>query len=145
MHLAACFAAVAAVLAGAAACASASPSSPGEVALSYTRDMYTHHLAAATAMVLPGDRSGGFHTLTAVAARLPSSTVRGLAVKSVSITGSTAFVTLTGTICEGGSLSDRPYCVTAPGPAFQVRLTMAADGDWYVYFPGHVMAGVKGP
>ena len=148
-------AAAIALAAATAACGAASartataPAVPGAVAVSYTADLFTHRLAAATALVLPASRSE-FRVLADLVATRPPGSVRRLAAGSVSITGDTAVVTLTGTICEGSSggspSAGTPRCLaeTNPhtsNPGFQVKLTKAANGEWYVYFPAVAGSG----
>jgi hypothetical protein len=161
MRLATHSAALTALTAATAACGSASgvaspvgatvPAPPGAVAVTYITDLATHRLAAATELVLPAGRSEFRVYADIIATRRPGS-VRGLTAGSVSITGSTAVVNLTGTIClpSSGSSSSAgtPDCLTQTGPHasnpfFQVTLTKAADGDWYVGSPpvahgGHI-------
>jgi hypothetical protein len=156
MRLATHSAALTALAAATAACGSASgaaspvgtaspvsatvPAPPGAVAVTYVTDLFTHRLAAATKLVLPAGRSE-FRVYADIIATRPLGSVRGLTAGSVSITGNTAVVNLTGTICVASSGSSSsagtPDCQTqtdphAGNPAFQVGLTKAADGDWYV-------------
>ena len=149
MSLAARSAALATLAAATSASGAASPvgttvtAPPGAVAVTHTTDLATHRLAAATKLVLPAGRSE-FRVYADIIATRPLGSVRGLTAGSVSITGSIAVVNLTGTICvaPSGSSSSKgtPDCQTqtdphAGNPAFQVGLTKAADGDWYVGSP----------
>jgi hypothetical protein len=153
MRLATHSAALTALAAATAACGSASgatsparptvPAPPGAVAVTYITDLATHRLAAATKLVLPAGRSE-FRVYADIIATRPLGSVRGLTAGSVSITGSIAVVNLTGTICVASSGSSSSAgtrdCQTqtdphAGNPAFQVGLTKAADGDWYVGSP----------
>ncbi|MHB1583303.1 MAG: hypothetical protein ACYCU7_14210 [Acidimicrobiales bacterium] len=128
---------------GLASCGGASAEAPGQVAATYTLDLFHDHIAAARQLVLPRYR----YVVELFGADIGprSGSTRHIEVGSVSIRGNAATVELTGTVCSTGS-PKALTSMTAPGvhcltnrrrdstnPAFRVRLVQSSD-HWYVTY-----------
>jgi hypothetical protein len=131
--------------------AEAGNSSPGTVALEYSKALFAGQFDRAEAWVLPKDRQ----TLKLISAGLGRASVRqrNLAVGSTDIKGNAGVAVLTGTLCSSGaapksasSSSPRPHeqCISnkdvhTKEPSFQLSLCRQ-KGAWYVCFPRSLSA-----
>lgn len=124
--------------------AASSGNGPDQVAMSYARSLFSGDFDAASQRVDSAGR-GSFLALTA---GLGPSSVRGhdLAVGSSSVTGTSAVVVLTGTLCSTHSLATLSAAAQSPGagcisnadphslnPIFRIDLSYEA-GRWLVTF-----------
>jgi len=120
---------------------------PGNVALRYTRTIFTGNFIGASRYVAPASRKG--FLVLADGVRSASIAAYRLAIGSTKVRGSAAVVVLTGTMCRSGSTaavpsggsgaSSRANCLTndsprSTSPIFTVHLSRASAGKWLVVF-----------
>ena len=112
--------------------------------MAYARALFAGDYSAASRYVDPASRSAFFALTAGLGPRSVSS--RHLAAGSATVTGATAVVVLTGTICSSASmtsLASSPAspstCVTntdphAASPIFRIDLAHESDGRWLVVY-----------
>ncbi len=132
---------------------------PQIVASEYVKDIFSAHLAAASALILSSQRT---QIIRVLALNSGSKSVASYQIRAGSwnITGDTSRVELIGTVCSTGSRTkslkisgnnsthSNSDCFTntnphSSNPAFRVNLKKVGD-TWYVYFPAPPLARIPG-
>lgn len=117
--------------------------SPGWVALTYVKDLYSGKFSNAERLVTPSQRN--IFQLAVLGIKPHSVSSYNLKIGSVSFVKTTASVILTGRLCSTGntrSLSEVPsgkHCISnsnphSNDPAFDVRLSSSLNGTFAVTF-----------
>jgi hypothetical protein len=130
-----------------AGCSSASrpneTDAPARVAVKYVTTLFSSSPQEAGNLVLPASRSD-FSAITGLIGHNVVS-ASGIKAGTTMVTGTTATVVFTGTICSAtrvaAAANTEPNTCSSnadpnsDNPAFRVALRKASNGDWYVYFP----------
>jgi len=117
--------------------AKATADKAGQVALAYTRALFSGDLGKARSLVEPGSRSA--FQVVAVGVDPKLVTARDLSVGTTAVNGTLADATILGTICRRASKPGPDQCMTntdpnTTNPIFKVTLAQQPNGDWRVSF-----------
>ncbi len=111
--------------------------SPGLIAVSYVRDIFSGHVTQAEELVAPSQRKIFREFASQIKPGLVSATHVG--VGSVRIVNKTAFVILTGRLCSGTTNPPGSHCMSnsnrrSNNPAFEVKLARSSNGTYFVIY-----------